>query len=77
MVTHRQRMRDAECPGKHADQGQEACSTDAAPSICTGFDVPVDPWTTEDIAFWTGSPRYQPWKDVAQFFRNRSKPARE
>ncbi len=25
--------RDAESPGKHADQGQEACSIDAAPSI--------------------------------------------
>lgn len=36
--------------------------------ICTGFDVPIDPLTAEDIAFWTGSPRYQPWKDVAQFF---------
>jgi hypothetical protein len=26
----------------------------------------VDP---EWVAFWTGTPRYQPWKDVAAFFR--------
>ena len=35
----------------------------------TGMDVPTEPWSAEDIAFWTGTPRYQPWKDVAAFFR--------
>jgi len=38
--------------------------------ICTGFDVPTDPLTADDIAFWTGSPHYQPWKDVTDFFRD-------
>ena len=33
------------------------------------MDVPTEPWSAEDIAFWTGTPRYQPWKDVAAFFR--------
>lgn len=37
--------------------------------ICTGMDAPCDPWTAEDVAFWTGSRTYQPWKDVAAFFR--------
>ena len=37
--------------------------------VCTGMDVPIDRWTDEDVAFWTGSPTYQPWKDVADFFR--------
>jgi hypothetical protein len=30
----------------------------------------LNPWTAEDIAFWTGTPTYQPWKDVAAFFRD-------
>jgi hypothetical protein len=29
----------------------------------------VDP---EWVAFWTGTPRYRPWKDVASFFRERA-----
>lgn len=35
---------------------------------CTGMDVPIDPWTAEDVAFWTATPTYQPWKDVAALF---------
>jgi hypothetical protein len=35
----------------------------------TGMDVPTEPWTAEDVAFWTGTARYQPWKDIAAFFR--------
>lgn len=35
-----------------------------------GMDVPLlDAWGPEDVAFWTGTCRYQPWKDVAAFFR--------
>jgi len=37
--------------------------------VCTGMDVPTGPWGAEEVAFWTGTPRYQPWKDVAAFFR--------
>jgi len=37
---------------------------------CTGMDVPTQRWTAEDTAFWTGTPHYQPWKDVAAFFRS-------
>lgn len=37
--------------------------------ICTGMDVPIAPWTQEDITFWTGTKTYQPWKDVAAFFK--------
>ena len=37
--------------------------------VCTGMDVPTDPWTAEDVRFWTGTATYQPWKDVAAFFR--------
>lgn len=36
---------------------------------CTGMDIPTEPWTAEDVAFWSGSARYQPWKDVAAFFK--------
>lgn len=36
--------------------------------VCTGMDVPTK-WTAEDAAYWTGTARYQPWKDVAAFFR--------
>jgi hypothetical protein len=32
------------------------------------MDVPIDPWTAEDVAFWTATPTYQPWKDVAALF---------
>lgn len=33
------------------------------------MDVPIDPWTAEDVRFWTQTPtRYCPWKDVARFF---------
>lgn len=35
----------------------------------TGFDVPDEPWSAETVAFWTGTVHYQPWKDVAAFFR--------
>jgi len=35
----------------------------------TGMDVPIDPWTKADAAYWTATARYQPWKDVAAFFR--------
>lgn len=35
-----------------------------------GMDVPRSgAWGSEDAAFWTGTERYQPWKDVASFFR--------
>jgi len=37
--------------------------------ICTGMDVPIGPWGAEEVAFWTGTAHYQPWKDVAAFFR--------
>lgn len=40
--------------------------------VCFGMDVPCDPWTAEDIAFWTGTRRYEPWKDVAAFFKTRN-----
>lgn len=40
--------------------------------VCTGMDVPVDVWGPDDVAFWTGTERYQPWKDVAAFFKVRS-----
>lgn len=36
-----------------------------------GMDVPLaGTWGPEDEAFWTGTERYQPWKDVASFFRD-------
>lgn len=35
----------------------------------TGMDVPTEPWTAADTAFWSGTARYQPWKDVAALFR--------
>lgn len=35
-----------------------------------GMDAPLPgTWGSEDIAFWTGTACYQPWKDVASFFR--------
>jgi hypothetical protein len=37
--------------------------------FCIGMDVPCDPWTAEDVRFWNGTKSYQPWKDVAAFFR--------
>jgi hypothetical protein len=38
-------------------------------SFCTGFDVPLaGSWGPAEVAFWTGSPTYQPWKDVADLF---------
>jgi hypothetical protein len=36
------------------------------------MDVPTSPWTAADAAHWTGTERYQPWKDVAAFFKNSS-----
>lgn len=36
---------------------------------CTGMDVPIGPWGDEEVAFWTGTARYQPWKDVSSFFK--------
>ena len=34
------------------------------------MDVPLaGTWSAEDAAFWTGTRTYQPWKDVAVFFR--------
>lgn len=44
-------------------------TTAAADFVCTGMDVPIGPWGAEEVAFWTGTERYQPWKDVAAFFR--------
>lgn len=41
--------------------------------VCTGMDVPIAPWTQEDITFWTGTKTYQPWKDVAAFFKKEDK----
>lgn len=35
----------------------------------TGMDIPDSKWTAEDAAFWTGTKHYQPWKDVAAFFK--------
>ena len=29
----------------------------------------LNPWTAEDVAFWTGTATYQPWKDVAAYFK--------
>jgi hypothetical protein len=37
----------------------------------TGMDVPTAPWTAEDVAYWTGTARYEPWRDVAALFRTR------
>lgn len=38
--------------------------------VCIGMDVPLaGSWGPEDVRFWTGTVRYQPWKDVAGFFR--------
>ena len=37
--------------------------------VCFGMDVPTEPWTAEDVRFWTATKTYQPWKDVAAFFR--------
>lgn len=37
--------------------------------VSIGMDVPTEPWTAEDVKFWTGTKRYQPWKDVAAFFK--------
>lgn len=36
-----------------------------------GMDVPTGMWGAEEVAFWTGTARYQPWKDVAAFFRSK------
>ena len=44
--------------------------------VCTSMDAPIDPWTAEDVRFWTGTATYQPWKDVAAFFRGTSADAR-
>jgi hypothetical protein len=35
------------------------------------MDVPTGPWGEAEIVFWSGTKRYQPWKDVAAFFRTR------
>jgi len=32
--------------------------------------IKLNPWTEEDIKFWIGNEHYQPWKDVAQFFKD-------
>ena len=37
--------------------------------VIDGFDIPMTRWTEEDIAFWTGTSTYQPWKDVSAFFK--------
>ncbi len=31
--------------------------------------IAVYPWGPEEVDFWTGTTRYQPWCDVADFFR--------
>ena len=42
----------------------------AETDVCTGLDVPLSgSWGPAEIAFWTGTPHYQPWKDVAAFFK--------
>ena len=43
------------------------------PEVCTGMDVPRKRWDKEDVKFWTGTKYYQPWKDVAAFFRDNAK----
>jgi D-ribose pyranose/furanose isomerase RbsD len=51
----------------------EGCCTEDDAILC-GMDVPVPgSWSAEDVAFWTGTPHYQPWKDVAAFFRESGK----
>ncbi len=51
------------------------CFNDLGPppddGVCTGMDIPFGRWTAADVAYWTGTPRYQPWKDVAALFRER------
>jgi hypothetical protein len=50
--------RDAESPGKRADQGQEACSTDAAPSIAE------DEYLRHQMPGWAGEePAFTEMKD--------------
>jgi len=49
--------------------GAHAAIRDLAAAGITGMDVPTDPWTAEDVRYWTGSARYEPWRDVAELFR--------
>jgi hypothetical protein len=38
-------------------------------TFCSGFDVPDrEAWGPVEVAFWTSTPTYQPWKDVAAYF---------
>jgi hypothetical protein len=47
-------------------------------TFCTGFDVPDrEAWGPAEVAFWTSTPSYQPWKDVAAFFRQHEMPVCE
>ena len=40
-----------------------------------GMDVSLPgTWGPQDVTFWTGTSRYQPWKDVASFFRMKELP---
>jgi hypothetical protein len=47
-------------------------------TFCTGFDVPDrEAWGPAEVAFWTSTPIYQPWKDVAAYFRQHEMPVCE
>jgi len=62
-----------------ADQVREDSKTEQAglrngrcvaqEGVCTGMDLPIGPWGEIEVAFWIGTARYQPWKDVAAFFK--------
>lgn len=49
--------------------GAHAAMRDLCAAGITGMDVPTERWTKEDAAYWTGTARYQPWRDVADLFR--------
>lgn len=68
----------AHLAGRRMDESHMSKSETAAPGrrswpldddCVTGMDVPTNRRSEEDIAFWTGTPSYQPWRDVAAFFR--------
>lgn len=52
----------------------EVCLNDLGPppddGVSTGMDIPIGRWTAGDVAFWTSTSRYTPWRDVAAFFRD-------
>lgn len=45
--------------------------SDVQKSSCQDIEelLNIHRWGEEDSAFWTGTIHYQPWKDVAAFFR--------